>query len=368
MIPFLDLAQTYAAHQGEFDSAWQRVTHRGWFIAGEELAAFEQEFATYVGAKHCIGVANGLDALHLVLRAWDIGPGDEVIVPSQTFVATWLAVSWCGATPVPVEVDDCCLLDPARIEAAITARTRAILPVHLYGQPADMDAIAAVARRHGLRVLEDAAQAHGARYRGRPCGSLAEAAGWSMYPGKNLGAFGDGGAITTSDAALAGTLRKLRNYGSSVKYHHDLAGFNSRLDELQAALLRVRLAHLESDNQIRTEHAARYVAALAGCPGLQLPATPADTLPVWHLFVVRTARREALARFLAERGIATQIHYPVPPHRAKAYAASHAQLNLPLADAWADTCLSLPMSPHHTPAQIDEVATAVRAFFAASTV
>ncbi len=368
MIPFLDLAQAFAARQGEFDRAWQRVTRRGWFIAGDELAAFEQEFAAFVGAKHCVGVANGLDALHLVLRAWDIGPGDEVIVPSQTFVATWLAVSWCGATPVAVEVDENCLLDPARIEAAITPRTRAILPVHLYGQPADMDEILAVARRHGLRVLEDAAQAHGARYHDRPCGNLADAAAWSMYPGKNLGAFGDGGAITTSDDALAATLRKLRNYGSSVKYHHDLAGFNSRLDELQAALLRVRLAHLAEDNLVRADHAARYLAALADCPGLQLPSTPEGTVPVWHLFVVRTPKRDELARFLAARGIGTQIHYPIPPHRAKAYAATHAHLQLPLADAWADTCLSLPMSPHHTADQIDEVAAAVRAFLASPTV
>jgi len=364
MIPFLDLGDAFAAHAAEYDEAWRRVTRRGWFIAGEELAVFEQEFATYAGAKHCIGVANGLDALHLVLRAWDIGPGDEVLVPSQTFIATWLAVSWCGATPVPVEVDDHCLLDPARLAAAITARTRAIVPVHLYGQPAAMADITAVARQYGLRVLEDAAQAHGARYQGHPCGNLGEAAGWSMYPGKNLGAFGDGGAITTSDDALAATLRQLRNYGSSVKYHHDLAGFNSRLDELQAALLRVRLRYLESDNLQRSEHAARYLAALKDCPGLQLPAVPADTLPVWHLFVVRTPRRDELARFLAERGIGSQIHYPVPPHRAKAYATTHGHLSLPNADAWAATCLSLPMSPHHSAAQIDEVAAAVRQFFA----
>ncbi len=363
MIPFLDLADAFAAHASEYDAAWQRVTRRGWFIAGEELAAFEQEFATFVGVKHCIGVANGLDALHLVLRAWDIGPGDEVIVPSQTFIATWLAVSWCGATPVPVEIDENCLLDPERIEAAITVRTRAIVPVHLFGQPADMGAVLTVARNRGLRVLEDAAQAHGARYHGQPCGSLADAAGWSMYPGKNLGAFGDGGAITTDDDALATTLRKLRNYGSSVKYHHDLAGFNSRLDELQAALLRVRLAHLVDDNLQRADHARRYLTALDGCPNLLLPTIPKGTEPVWHLFVVRTPRRDELARFLADRGIATQIHYPVPPHRAKAYTTTHGHLELPLADAWANTCLSLPMSPQHTAAQIDEVAAAVRDFF-----
>ena len=230
---------------------------------------------------------------------------------------------------------------------------------------ADPSAIAALGRKHGLRVLEDAAQAHGARILTKACGVLADAAGWSMYPGKNLGAFGDGGAITTDDDALAETLRKLRNYGSSVKYHHDLAGFNSRLDELQAALLRVRLAHLESDNLCRSEHAARYLAALAGIQGLQLPTTPEGTLPVWHLFVVRTPRRDELARYLADRGIGSQIHYPVPPHRAKAYATTHGHLELPAADGWAATCLSLPMSPHHTAAQIDEVAAAVVQFFAA---
>lgn len=364
MIPFLDLAEVYAAHREELDAAWHRVMERGWFIAGDELSAFEKEFATLTGTRHCIGVANGLDALHLVLRAWGIGPGDEVIVPSQTFIATWLAVSWCGATPVPVEIcTDTCNLDPALVEAAITARTKAIVPVHLYGQPADMAPIAELGRRHGLKVLEDAAQAHGARYRGQSCGGLGDAAGWSMYPGKNLGAFGDGGAITTNDDALAATIRQLRSYGSVVKYQHDLPGFNSRLDELQAALLRVRLRHLGADNAHRAQLAARYLERLSGVPGLTLPAVPVWAEPVWHLFVVRCADRDGLQRWLLDRGIATQIHYPVPPHRAGAYAASHADLFLPLADQWAHQCLSLPISPYHSEAQIDLVAEAVRSFF-----
>jgi dTDP-4-amino-4,6-dideoxygalactose transaminase len=364
MIPFLDLAQVYAAHREELDSAWHRVMNRGWFIAGEELSTFEAEFAQFVGARHCIGVANGLDALHLVLRAWGIGAGDEVIVPSQTFIATWLAVSWCGATPVAVEVRaDTCNLDPALVEAAITPRTKAIVPVHLFGQPADMAPLVDLARSHGLHLLEDAAQAHGARYRGKPCGSLGDAAGWSMYPGKNLGAFGDGGAITTNDDALAAQLRQLRNYGSVVKYHHEVVGFNSRLDELQAALLRVRLSHLAEDNAKRAAVAQRYLERLQGVAGLTLPAVPSWAEPVWHLFVVRCADRAGLGQWLQQRGIATQIHYPVPPHRAGAYAGSHAQLELPLADAWADQCLSLPVSPYHTPEQIDEVCDAVIGFF-----
>ncbi len=361
MIPFLDLAKAYAAHRDELDAAWHRVMQRGWFIAGDELAAFEREFAAYTGARHAIGVANGLDALALVLRAWGIGAGDEVLVPSQTFIATWLAVSQCGATPVAVEVlDTTCNIDPSQIAAAMTPRTRAIVPVHLYGQPAAMQEVLALAARHGLRVLEDAAQAHGARLDGQPCGSLGHAAAWSMYPGKNLGAFGDGGAITTDDDALAMTLRKLRNYGSSVKYVHDVQGVNSRLDELQAALLRVRLRHLDADNQRRAQIAARYLAQLAGVPDLTLPVVASGATPVWHLFVVRHPRRDALQAALQERGVATQIHYPIPPHRAGAYAASHGGLQLPRADAWATQCLSLPISPWHSDAEVEAVITAVR--------
>ena len=318
MIEFLNLKRVNAPHQQAIQAAIQRVLDSGWYILGEETQAFEREFAQYCGAAHCIGVANGLDALHLILRAYGIGAGDEVIVPSNTFIATWLAVSQTGATPVPVEpMEATCNLDPARIEAAITPRTRAIMPVHLYGQPADMDAINEVARRHGLRVIEDAAQAHGARYKGRRTGVLGDAAAFSFYPGKNLGALGDGGAITTNDDALAATLRKLHNYGSSVKYRHDIAGVNSRLDEIQAAVLRVKLPHLDAENAQRQALAACYLEALAGLP-LGLPAVLDGAEPVWHLFVVRARQRENLQAQLSNRQIGHMVHYPIACHRQQA--------------------------------------------------
>jgi dTDP-4-amino-4,6-dideoxygalactose transaminase len=251
-VPFLDLKAAHAELRAELDAAYARVMDSGWFVLGDELAAFEAEFAAYCGARHCVGVGNGLDALHLILRAMQIGPGDEVIVPANTYIATWLAVSYAGAAPVPVEPDPRTFnLDPARVEAAVTPRTKAVMPVHLYGQPADVDAVREVAARHGLRVIEDAAQAQGARYRGRAAGSLADAAGFSFYPGKNLGAAGDAGAVTTDDDALAAELRRLRNYGSPAKYQHDVKGFNSRLDELQAAVLRVKLRRLDEWNARR---------------------------------------------------------------------------------------------------------------------
>jgi dTDP-4-amino-4,6-dideoxygalactose transaminase len=267
-------------------------------------------------------VANGLDALHLALRAMDVGPGDEVIVPSNTYIATWLAVSQCGATPVPVEPDArTCNIDPALIEAAITPRTKVILPVHLYGQPADMDPILAIARKHGLRVLEDGAQAHGARYKGQRLGAHGDAVAWSFYPGKNLGAMGDGGAVTTNDAQLADRIRVLRNYGSRVKYVNEVQGTNSRLDPLQAAILRVKLAHLDEWNARRRAIAARYQQGLAGC-GLALPHVPDWAEPVWHLYVVQHPRRDALQRQLDAAGIGTLIHYPIPPHLQQAYASA----------------------------------------------
>ena len=272
MIPFLDFNAIHADIRPELDAAYARVVDSNWLILGSEVEKFEREFATYCGAKHCIGVANGLDALFLVLKGMGIGPGDEVIVPSNTYIATWLAVSYTGARPVPVEPDPRTYnIDPARIEAAITKATKAILPVHLYGQPADMNPILEVARRHGLRVLEDAAQAHGAMYNGRRVGSLGDAAGFSFYPGKNLGALGDAGAITTNDDELAATLRMLRNYGSRLKYHNDEVGFNSRLDELQAALLRAKLPRMSDGNAQRAAVARQYLEGLAGLPGLGLP-------------------------------------------------------------------------------------------------
>lgn len=368
-IPFLDLGATWRELRSELDDAWHRVMDSGWYVTGRELEAFEREFATYCGARHCIGVANGLDALHLVLRAWDIGAGHEVLVPSNTFIATWLAVTHCGATPVPVEPDPAThLLDAARLEAAITPRTKAIVPVHLYGQTADMAAIRAVAQRHGLKVLEDAAQAHAASDQGQRAGSLGDAAAFSFYPGKNLGAYGDGGAVTTNDAALAEKVRLLRGYGSRVKYQHEVVGFNSRLDELQAALLRVRLAHLDVWNLRRQAIADLYLRELAGLPGLVLPAVRVGAVHAWHLFVVRSkdvaqgpSRREALANYLKVRGIGTLVHYPVPPHRSGAYA-DLALPPLPIADMLASEILSLPIGPHLALADAQTIAAAVRTF------
>jgi dTDP-4-amino-4,6-dideoxygalactose transaminase len=360
MIEFLNLQQVNAPHQAAIQAAIARVLESGWYVLGRESEAFEQEFAAYCGAAHCVGVANGLDALHLVLRAWGIGPGDEVIVPSNTFIATWLAVSHTGATPVPVEPDEHTHnMDPQRIEAAITPLTRAIMPVHLYGQPADMDPILAIARKHGLKVVEDAAQAHGARYKGRRTGSLGDAAGFSFYPGKNLGALGDGGAVTTNDADLAARLRKLRNYGSSVKYRHDVAGFNSRLDELQAAVLRAKLPHLDAENAARAERAAQYLQALEGLP-LQMPRVLPGAQPVWHLFVVRSLQRDALQAALRERGIGTLVHYPIACHRQGAYAQQRWP-RLPLAERLQDQVLSLPMAPYLHAADVQAVAEALRA-------
>lgn len=356
MIAFLDLKSIHAPLKDEIDAAIRRVIDGGVFILGDEVEAFEREYAQWVGADECVGVANGLDALHLALRAMGVGPGDEVIVPSNTFIATWLAVSHCGATPVPVEpLAETHNIDPGRIEAAITPRTKVIVPVHLYGQPADMDPILAIARRHGLRVLEDAAQAHGASHRGRRIGAHSDAVTWSFYPGKNLGAMGDAGAVTTNDAELAGKLRLLRNYGSPAKYVHELVGHNSRLDPIQAAVLRVKLPHVDAWNERRRAVAARYLQGLAYA-GLVLPAVSPHALPSWHLFVVRHARRDELQRRLAEAGVATLIHYPIPPHRQNAYAPlGLREGRLPIAERLAHEVLSLPMGPHLSDADVDEV-------------
>lgn len=368
-IPFLELKPAYLELKGEFDAAYQRVMDSGWYLLGQELEAFEAEFAAYCGTRHCIGVANGLDALHLIVRAHGIGPGDEVIVPSNTFIATWLAVSYAGATPVPVEPDPATYnLDPGRIEAAITPRTKAIMPVHLYGQPADMDAINMIGRKHGLRVIEDAAQAQGALYKGRRTGGLGDAAGHSFYPGKNLGAFADAGAITTNDPELADRVRTLRNYGSRKKYHYDFQGINSRLDEMQAAFLRVKLRRLDEWNQRRRKIAALYLdrlppAAGDGASGITLPFTPDWAEPVWHLFVIRHPRRDILQQQLAAAGIGTLIHYPVPPHCSNAYAQKQPAMaagRFPLAETLAASVLSLPMGPHLSGEMADQVASAIR--------
>ena len=354
MLEFLNLKRANAAYQADIEAAMRRVVDSGWYVLGAETEAFEQEFAEYCGARHCIGVANGLDALHLILRASGIGPGDEVIVPSNTFIATWLAVSMAGATPVPVDPDiHTHNLDARLLESAITPRTRAIMPVHLYGQPADMTSIKAVASRHSLMVIEDAAQAHGASLAGQRAGALGDAAGFSFYPGKNLGALGDAGAITTSDTALADRLRKLRNYGSSVKYHHEFQGVNSRLDEVQAAVLRVKLKHLDLENGRRQTLAARYLDALKDT-GLGLPAMLANTQPVWHLFVVRTAQRDALQQYLRETGIGSMIHYPIACHRQEAYAGQPWPA-LPVAERLQAEVLSLPLAHYFSQAEVDQV-------------
>lgn len=356
MIPFLDLKAPHVELRDDIDAAITRVLDSGWYILGPEVEAFEAEYAAYCQASHAVGVANGLDALHLALRAMGVGPGDEVIVPSNTYIATWLAVSQCGATPVPVEpVDATFNIDPARIEAAITPATRVILPVHLYGQPADLDPILAIARKHGLRVLEDAAQAHGARYKGRRIGAHGDAVAWSFYPGKNLGALGDGGAVTTNDPELADRIRVLRNYGSRVKYVNEVQGFNSRLDPIQAAVLRVKLAHLDDWNARRGSIAALYLSGLGEC-GLLLPQLPAFADPAWHLFVVRHPRRDVLQKRLAELGVGTLIHYPIPPHRQEAYAGAGFRAEVfALANAQAEEVLSLPIGPHLSLADAREV-------------
>ena len=360
-IPFLDLGAPYQALKDELDAAYQRVMASGWYILGEEVEHFETEFAAYCQAAHGIGVASGLDALHLALRAFDIGPGDEVIVPSHTFIATWLAVSHAGATPVPVEpIEATYTIDPARIEAAITPRSRAIIPVHLYGQPADLEPILAIARRHGLKVIEDAAQAHGARYKGKRIGAHGDAVAWSFYPGKNLGAFGDAGAVTTDDADLAGRLRMLRNYGSREKYVNAIQGFNSRLDPLQAAFLGVKLRHLDAWNARRREIAAAYLEGLAESD-LVLPVVPDWAEPVWHLFVVRHARRDAIQQQLAEAGIGSLIHYPIAPHQQGCYADARPPTEgNPISERLATEVLSLPMGPHLTAADAARVIDQVR--------
>lgn len=368
-VPFLDIEASYRELKDEFDAAYHRVMDSGWVLLGQETKALEQEFAAYCEAKHCIAVGNGLDALQLVLRAWDIGPGDEVIVPAHTFIATWLAVSNVGATPVPVEPNERTYnIDVDRIEAAITPRTKAIIPVHLYGQPADMDPIMALVAQHGLKVLEDNAQAQGARYKGRRTGGLGHAAATSFYPGKNLGAFGDAGAVTTNDDDLADRVRMLRNYGSKVKYQHELAGVNSRIDELQAAFLRAKLAHLDEWNARRKEIAGLYLSQLSSLSTqLVLPFVPDWADPVWHLFVIRHPRRDTLQERLTAEDIQTLIHYPVPAHRSGAYE----YLGIPagsllVCEQLSAEVLSVPIGPHLSDEQTQEVSTTLQSSVAQS--
>jgi dTDP-4-amino-4,6-dideoxygalactose transaminase len=366
-VPFQDIPLQIRNLRPEIDAALERVLAHGEFILGPEVAAFEGEWAGFCGAAHAVGVGSGTDALHLTLRALGIGAGDEVITAANTFIATAEAISYAGARPV---LADCrigdYLVDPQAVAAAVTPRTRAIIPVHLYGQPADMDTLAALAKRNGLALIEDAAQAHGASLSdGRACGSLGLAAAFSFYPAKNLGAFGDAGAVTTSDESLAGRLRLLRNWGSVVKYHHEVQGFNSRLDTLQASILSAKLKHLAGWNDARRAAAGWYRAALADCAGIALPTeSPWTGRHAYHLFVVRLLEhdRDAVARDLGARGVQTVVHYPVPIHLQKAYA----ELGLrpgafPAAEAASRTILSLPIFPEITQPQVEYVAGSLRA-------
>lgn len=361
-IPFLELRPTYVELKEEIDAAVARVLDSGYYLLGREIEDFEREYAQYTGSRHCVGIGNGLDALQIALRAMGVGPGDEVIVPSNTYIATWLAVSGVGATPVPVEPDERTYnIDPARIEQALTSRTRAILPVHLYGQPADMDPILDIARRHGLLTLEDAAQAHGARYMGRPVGSIGDVTAWSFYPTKNLGAFGDAGAVTTDNDEIADRVRLLRNYGSRQKYVNEIKGANSRMEELHAAILRVKLARLDEWNNRRRALAAIYLQEL-GDTGLVLPHVPAWADPVWHVFVIRSKQRDWLQQALRDAGVGTLIHYPIPPHRQQAYAElALGDGSLPISEALHNEVLSIPMGPHCTDEQGRAVAARLRA-------
>jgi dTDP-4-amino-4,6-dideoxygalactose transaminase len=355
-VPFLELRPAYLELKPAIDEAIARVLNSGWYILGDEVEAFETEYAAYCEAAYGVGVANGLDALHLALRAMGVGPGDEVIVPSNTFIATWLAVSHCGATPIPVEpIEATYNIDPNRIEAALTTRTKVILPVHLYGQPADLDPILAIAKKHGLRVLEDAAQAHGARYKGRRIGGHSDAVAWSFYPGKNLGAFGDAGAITTNDPKLAERVRSLRNYGSRVKYVNNEIGYNSRLDPIQAAVLRVKLKYLDEWNERRSIIAKRYLEALQGYKVI-LPDIPNWAQPAWHLFVVRHKYRMQLEKRLTKVDIGTVVHYPIAPHEQEAYSISASSRGeFPISSRVSKEVLSLPIGPHVESSSIEYV-------------
>lgn len=348
IVPFMNLKAFYDELQPEMDAAYQRVMSSGRYILGSEVSSFEKEFAGYCEAKQCVGVGNGLDALHLILRAYGVGENDEVIVPSNTFIATWLAVSHSGATPVPVEPDEQSYnIDPHLIEAAITPKTKAIIAVHLYGYPADMDPIMDVAKRYGLKVIEDAAQAHGAKYKGRRVGAIGDAAGFSFYPGKNLGAFGDSGAVVTNDSELADKVRILGNYGSTKKYEHEVIGFNSRLDELQAAFLRVKLKKMDEWNVRRKEVASQYLKDLKNVPGLILPQVKDWAEHAWHLFVVRYSKRDGMQKWLSESDVGSLIHYPIPPHLSGAYATvGWRQGRFAITEKIANEILSLPMGGH----------------------
>jgi len=363
-VPFLDMKPHYLELQDELDAAYQRVMESGWYILGGEVETFERDFANYVGAKYCVGVGNGLEALQLILMAWGIGPGDEVIVPANTYIASWLAVSYTGATPIPVEPDaDTYNIDPHLIEAAITPRTKAIMPVHLYGQPVEMKIIWKVAEKHNLKIIEDAAQAHGGRYQDCMAGNLGDAAGFSFYPTKNLGAFGDAGAVVTNDDVLADKVAVLRNYGSRQKYYNEEKGHNSRLDPLQAAFLCVKLKYLDKWNAHRDQIAIRYLDGLRDIPGLGLPHVPSNVIPIWHIFIISHPERDRLQAYLKENGIGTMTHYPIPPHLSEAYQDLGYQAgNFPITEKMANTFLSIPMGPHLSMDEVDYVIEKIQEF------
>ena len=361
-IPFLDLGAAYRELKSEIDAAVDRVLTSGRYILGPEVEAFEDSFSEYTGAAHSIGVANGLDALHLALKVLEIGPGDEVIVPSNTFIATWLAVTQCGATVVPIEPNSSTFnVDIGEIQASISPRTKAIIPVHLYGQPADLDPILKIAKEHNIFVIEDAAQAHGAEYKDKRIGAHGDLVTWSFYPGKNLGALGDGGAITTNNQYFAQRLRALRNYGSRIKYVHEELGFNSRLDPLQAAVLAVKIAHLDSWNERRRKIAELYINGISD-KNVVLPYVPDWVKPSWHLFVIQHPERDRLQSFLQEAGIQTLIHYPIPPNKQQAYSELIINHDFNLAEKISKSILSLPIGPHLSDKEVNFIIEKVNGF------
>jgi dTDP-4-amino-4,6-dideoxygalactose transaminase len=365
MIPFFDFTSVHTELRGDFTKAFLRVVDSNHLIAGSELELFEKEFAEYCGARYCVGVGNGLDALAIALRAKGIGAGDEVLVPSQTFIATWLAVTMAGATPVPVEIDaQTYCIDPEQIAKKMTTKTKAVIPVHLYGMTAAMDRIRQLADEKGIFVLEDAAQAHGAKLGGARTGSLGHAAAFSFYPTKNLGALGDAGAIVTDDADLAKTARMIRNYGSAIKYEHEIFGVNSRLDELQAAILRCKLSWLDTWNSQRQALAKRYTAALSPIKDITLPAMGATDQHVFHLYVIRVAERDALADFLAKAGVTTAVHYPTPPHLHGAFSSLELKAgSFPIGEAAAAQTLSLPLWPGMPEEAVGKVIDGIQRFY-----
>lgn len=362
-VPFVSFRPMERELDQELRAAFDRVYTRSWYIEGEEDAAFEQAFAEFCGVRGCVGVGNGLDALMLVLKAWGIRAGDEVIVPSNTYIATALAVTYVGAKPVFVEPDIRTFnIDPVKIEAAITERTKAIMPVHLYGQPCDMEPIMAIARKHKLLVLEDCAQAHGATYKGQKVGSFGDAAGFSFYPGKNLGALGDAGAVVSNDESLMEKVRALGNYGSDYKYHHIYKGNNSRLDELQAAFLAAKLPHLDRMNENRRATAQKYLEGIRN-PAVVLPCVPENVCPVWHIFAIRCNRRTELEKYLNENGIGTNKHYPIPMHLQECYKdLGFHKGDFPIAEEISETELSIPMYYGMTDAEVEYVVDKVNKF------